>query len=183
MWISIFSSVQFSHSVVSDSLQPHESQHTRPPCPSPTPGVYPNPCPLSRWCYPTISSSVVPFSFCLHLSQHQGLFQWVSSSYQVARVLEFHLQHQSFQWKPRTGSPCNPRDSQECSLTTQFKSVNSSVLSFLYSPTLTSMTTGKSITLMRQTFVGKIMSLFFNMLSRLVITFFPRSKHLLISWL
>ena len=56
------SSVQFSCSVVSDSLQPHESQHARPPCPSPTPGVYPNPCPLSWWCHPTISSSVIPFS-------------------------------------------------------------------------------------------------------------------------
>ena len=52
------------HSVVSDSLQPHEPQHTRPPCPSPTSGVYPNSCPLSRWCYPTISSSVIPFSSC-----------------------------------------------------------------------------------------------------------------------
>ena len=60
----IFSSVQFSRSVVSDSLQPHESQHARPPCPSPTPGVYSNPCPSSRWCHPTISSSVIPFSSC-----------------------------------------------------------------------------------------------------------------------
>ena len=58
-------SVQFSHSVVSDSLQPHESQHTRPPCPSPTPGVYSNSCPSSWWCHPTISSSVVPFFSCL----------------------------------------------------------------------------------------------------------------------
>ena len=57
-------SVQFSHSVVSDSLQPHEPQHTRPPCPSPTPRVHPNSCPLSRWCHPTISSSVIPFSSC-----------------------------------------------------------------------------------------------------------------------
>ena len=57
-------SVQFSHSVISDSLQPHEPQHTRPPCPSPTPRVYPNPCPSSRWCHPTISSSVIPFSSC-----------------------------------------------------------------------------------------------------------------------
>ena len=57
-------SVQFSHSVMSDCLQPHELQHTRPPCPSPTPGVYPNSCPLSRWCHPTISSSVIPFSSC-----------------------------------------------------------------------------------------------------------------------
>ena len=81
----------------------------------------------------------------LNLSQHQGLFQGVSSSHQVAKALEFQLQHQSFQWLPRTsplgwtgGSPCSPRDSQESSPTSQFKSINSSVLSFLYSPTLTS---------------------------------------------
>ena len=59
-----FSSVQFSRSVMSDSFRPHESQHARPPCPSPTPGVYPNSCPLNQWCRPTISSSVVPFSSC-----------------------------------------------------------------------------------------------------------------------
>ena len=59
-----FRSVQFSHSVMSDSLWPHESQHARPPCPPPTPGVHPNPCPLSWWCHPAISSSVVPFSSC-----------------------------------------------------------------------------------------------------------------------
>ena len=57
-------SVQFSRSVVSDSLRPHELQHARPPCPSPTSGVHPNPCPLSQWCNPTIPSSVVPFSSC-----------------------------------------------------------------------------------------------------------------------
>ena len=61
----VTSSVQFSHWVVSDSLWPHEPQHTRPPCPSPTPRVYLNSCPLSQWCHPTISSSVIPFSFCL----------------------------------------------------------------------------------------------------------------------
>ena len=60
----VFSSVQFSRSVVSDSLWPHEPQHARPPCPSPTPGVQPNPCLSSRWCHPAISSSVVPFSSC-----------------------------------------------------------------------------------------------------------------------
>ena len=60
-----FSSVQFSHSVVSDSLRPHELQHARPPCPSPCPGVHPNSCPLSWWCQPAISSSVIPFSSCL----------------------------------------------------------------------------------------------------------------------
>ena len=79
-------------------------------------------------------------------SQHQGLFQWLNSSHEVAKVLEFQLQHQSFQWTPRTdllwdglvGSPCSPRDSQESSPTPEFKSINSSVLSFHYSPTLTS---------------------------------------------
>ena len=68
-------SVQFSRLVVSDSLRPHEPQHTRPPCPSPTPGVHPNPCPLSRWCHPTISSSVVPFSSCPQSFPASGSFQ------------------------------------------------------------------------------------------------------------
>ena len=71
----------FSRSVLSDSLRPHESQHARPPCPSPTPGVHPNPCPLCQWCHPTISSSVVPFSSCRQSSQRQGVFKWVSSSH------------------------------------------------------------------------------------------------------
>ena len=118
-------------------------------------------------------------------SQHQGLFQWVSSSHQVAKVLEFQLQHQSFQWTPRTdllqeglvGSPWSPRDSQESSPTPQFKSINSSALSFLIVQlSHPYMTTGKTIALTRWTFVGKVMSLLFNMLSRLVITFLPRSK-------
>ena len=66
-------SVQFSHSVVSDSLRPHRPQHTRPPCPSPTPGVYPNSCPLSQWCHPTISSSVVSIS---PSNEHPGLISF-----------------------------------------------------------------------------------------------------------
>ena len=69
-----FSSVQFSHSVVSYSLRPHELQHSRPPCSSPTPGVHPNPCPLSRWCHPTISSSVIPFSSCPQSFPASGSF-------------------------------------------------------------------------------------------------------------
>ena len=124
-------SVQFSHSFVSDSLPPHESQHARPPCPSPTPRVNPNSCPSSRSAiqpssHPAISSSVSPSPPAPNPSQHQGLF---SSSHQVAKVLEFQLQHQSFQWIPRTyllkdgliGSPCSPRDSQESSPTPQFQ--------------------------------------------------------------
>jgi len=95
--------LQFSRSVMSDSLWPHGLQHARPPCPSPTPGVYSNSCPPSRWSLPTISSSVAPFSSSFNLSQHQGLFKWVSSSHQVAKILEFQLQHRSFQWTLRTG--------------------------------------------------------------------------------
>ena len=70
----LFSSVQFSRSVVSDSLWPHKSQHARPPCPSPTPGVYPNSCPSSQWCHPAISSSVGPFSSCPQSLPASGSF-------------------------------------------------------------------------------------------------------------
>ena len=73
--INIFTSFKFSPSVMSDSLWPHDPQHTRPPCPSPAPGVYPNPCPLSRWCHETISSSVVPFSSCPQSFTASGSFQ------------------------------------------------------------------------------------------------------------
>ena len=74
-YLYIISSVQFSRSVVSDSLWPHEPQHARPSCPSPTPGIHPNPCSLSRWCHPTISSSVVPFSSCPQSFPASGSFQ------------------------------------------------------------------------------------------------------------
>ena len=97
VWFSSvqFSSVQFSRSVVSDSLRPHEPQHARPPCPSPTAGVHSNPCPLTRWCHPAISSSLVSSPPTFNLSEHHGLFNWVSSLHQVAKVSEFQLQHQS----------------------------------------------------------------------------------------
>ena len=90
---SEFSSVQFSLSAVSNSLRPHGLQHARLPCPSLTPGAYSDSCPLNQWCHqpchPLSSASPPAFS----LSQHQGLFQWVSSSHQVAKVLELQLQH------------------------------------------------------------------------------------------
>ena len=121
--------------------------HTRLLCPPLSPGVYSNSCPLSQWCSPTISSSATPFSFCLQYFPVSGCFP-VSQlfTYQVAKVLDLQLQCQSFQWILRVHSlfdwlvwsPCCPRDSQGSSPTSQFKSINSSVLNFLYSPTLTS---------------------------------------------
>ena len=102
---SLFSSVQFSHSVVSNSLQPHESQHARPPCWSPTPGVYPNSCPSSWWCHPAISSSVIPFSSCPQSLPASGsfpmsqLFTWGGQSTGVSAstsVLAMNIQD----WSP-----------------------------------------------------------------------------------
>ena len=131
---------------MSDSLRPHEPQYTRPPYPSPTPEVHPNPCPLSRWCHPTISSSVVPFSSCPQSFPASGSFQMSQlftsggQSIQVsasASVLPMNTQD----WSPLNGlvgSPCSPRDSQESSPTPQFKNISSSALSFLHSSTLTS---------------------------------------------
>ena len=94
-------SVQFSRSVMSNSLRPHELQHARPPCPSPTPEVHSDSRPSSQWCHLAISSSVVHFSSYPNPSQHQRLFQWVSSLHDVAKVLEFQLQHHSFQRNSR----------------------------------------------------------------------------------
>ena len=177
---------------MSDSLRPHESQHARLPCPSPTPRVHSDSRPLSPWCQPAISSSVVPSPPAPNPSQRQSLFQWVNSSHEVAKVLEFQLQHHSFQRNSRVdllqnglvGSPCSPRDSQESS---PHHSSKASILrrSAFFTVQLLHpyMTTEKTIALTRRTLVGKVMSLLLNMLSRLVITFLPRSKHLLISWL
>ena len=134
-------------------------------------------------------SSPSPPAF--NLSKHWGLLQGVSSLHQVAKVLEFQLQYQSFQWIFRidflqdwlAGSPCSPRDSQESVL--QHHSSKASILrhSAFFTVQLSHpyMATGK--TMSRWTFVGKVMSLLSNMLSRLVITFLPRGKCLLISWL
>ena len=148
-WVSLLfqgSSVQFSHSVVSDSLPPHGLQHAMLPCPSPTPRTCSNSCPLSQWCHLTISSSVRPFSSCLQSFPAAESFQmsqsFTSGGQSVgvsasASVLPMNIQD----WFPLglTGwSPCSPRDSQESSPTPQFKTISSSVLSFLYSPALIS---------------------------------------------
>ena len=140
------SSVQFSRSVVSDSLRPHRLQHPGLPCPSPTPEAYANSCPSSWWCHSTISSSVVPFSSCLEsfpASQSfpmSQLFAWGGQSIGVsalASVLPMNIQD----WFPLGWIgwiSLQSKDSQESSPTPQFKSINSSALSFLHSPTLTS---------------------------------------------
>ena len=139
----MFSSVLFSCSVVSDSLRPYEPQHARPPCPSPTPGVHPNPCPLSRWCHPTISSSVIPFSTCPQSFPASGSFQMshlfasggpsigVSTS---TSVLPMNTQD----WSPLVWTDWISLQSKGFSRAfSQFESSNSLGLSFLYSPTLT----------------------------------------------
>ena len=141
-----------------------------PCCPSSSPRVCPSSYPLSRWCHPSISSSVVPFSSHPQCFPTSGFFlrSWLFAS--GGQVLEFQLQHQSLQWIFRIGflwdwlvwSPCSPRGSEESSPTPQFKSINSLVLSFLYGPTLTSIHDyWKKITsLTRQNLVGKVMSAF-----------------------
>ena len=142
---------------------------------------------MSIWVSDAIQPSHLlspPSSLALSLSQHQGLFQCASSSHQVTKVLELQLQHQSFQWIFRTdllldglvGSLCSSGDSQESSPTPQFKSINSLVLSFVVQLSHPYMTSGKTIALTRWTFVGKVMSLLFSMLSRLVIGFFPKEQ-------
>jgi len=147
------SSVQFSCSVVSDSLQPHGLQHARLPCSSLTPRACSNLCPLSQWCHPNISSSVIPFSSCLQSFPASGSFpmsQFFTSGGQSigasasASVLPVKIQDWFLLGFDMVWSPCSPRNSQESSPTPQFKSS--------------------------------------NMLSRFVKAFLPRSKHLLISW-
>ena len=161
------SQVQLSHSVM-PTLRPHGLQHAGLHCPSPTRGACSNSCPSIQWCYPTILSSVVPFSSCLQSSQHQGLFKWVISSHQVAKVLEFQLQHQSFQWIFRTDffridwfDLLAIQETLRSLL--QHHSSKASILwcsAFLIAQlSHPYMTTGKTIAMTRQTFVGKVMSL------------------------
>ena len=135
------SSVQFSLSVMSDSLWPHGLQYARFPCPSPTLGAYSNSCPSN---HPTISSSVLPFSthlqsfirvftkesvLCIRWPKYWSFSLSISPSNEYSGLISFRIDC--------VGSPWSPRDSQESSPTPQFKSINSSTLSFLYGPTLT----------------------------------------------
>ena len=173
---------------MSGSLRPHEFQNARPPCPSLTPGVYSNSCPSSWWCHPAISSSVIPFSSCPQSLPASGafsmsqLFAWGGQSTGVsasASVLPMNTQDCRMDWMdllavqgtlkslPQHHSSKAPIFHQPAFFTVQ--------LSHSF------MTTGKTIALTTWTFVGKVMFLLFNMLSRLVITFLPRSNCLLIS--
>ena len=176
---------------MSDSLRPHGLQHARPPCSSSTSRVYSDSCPLSQWCHPTISSSVVPFSSHLQSFPASGSFQMsqffasggqtigVSAS---TSILSINIQHWfPLRWTGWIFLPSKGLSRVFSNITVQkhqfFDGQSMVRLSHPY------MTTGKTIALTRLTFVGKLMSLLFNMLSRLVITFLTRSKHLLISWL
>ena len=173
---------------MSHSLRPHESQHARPPRPSPTSGVYPNSRPLSRWCHPTISSSVVPFSSCPQIFPSIRVFsdetalhiRWPnywSFSFYISASNE-HLRMDWLDLPAVLGTLLS---------LLQHHSSKASILQhsafFTVQLSRSYMTTGKTIALTRWTYVGKVMSLLFNVLSRLVITFLPRSKCLLISWL
>ena len=173
-------------------LRPHESQHARPPCPSPTPGVHSDPHPSSRWCHPAISSSVVPFSSCpqsLPASESfpmsQLCMRWPkywSFSFSISPfnkhlgLISFRMDWLVFLAVQGTLKSLLQHHSSKASIL-QRSAFFTVQLSHPYT------TTGKTTALTRWTFVDKVISLLSNMLSRLVITFLPRSKHLLISWL
>ena len=188
-------SVQFSHLVLSDSLQPHELQQARTPCPSPTPRIHSDSCPSSQWCHPAISSSVIPFSTChqsLPASESfpmSQLFAWGGQSTGVSALASFQPKNTQ-EWSPLDWTGWMYLQSKELSRVFSKTTGYSSKASILWCSALFTiqlshpyMTTGKTTALTRQTFVGKVMSLLLNLLSRLVITFLQRSKCLLILWL
>jgi len=182
--------VQFSHcSVMLDSLWPHGLQHARLPCLSPSLGACSNSCPLSQWCHPNISS-VIPFSSCLQSFPASGSFPRnrfftsgglsigasASASSEYSGLISFRIHW--FDLLAVQGT-CKSFLQQHSSKTSILRCSASFMVQLLHPYT----TSGKTMALNIQTFVSKVMSLFFNMLSRLVIPFLPRSKCLLISWL
>ena len=167
--------------------------HTRLACPSPTPGACSNSCSLNWWCHPTISSSVIPFSSCLQSFPASGSFlmsqflaiRWpkywsfsfsISPSNEYSGLISYGMDWLDLLAVQGTLKSLLQNDSSKASILWH------SAL-FIVQLSHPSMTTGKTIALTRWTFVGKVMSLLFNMLTRLVIAFLPRSKRLLISWL
>ena len=185
------SSVQFSCSVVSHSLRPHESQHARPPCQSATPRVHSDSRPSNQWCHPAISFSVVPFSSCPQSLPASGSFNeavlcitwpkyWtfsfsISSSNEYSGLISFRMH-----WFDLLAVQGTLKRLQHHSSKVSILQCSAFFIVQFSHPY---MTTGKTIALIRWTFVGKVIFLLFNMLSRLVITFLPRRKCLLISWL
>ena len=163
---------------MSDYLQPHGLQHARLPCPSLSPRVCSNSCPLSQWCHSTISSSIsllllLPSIFpsfrvfSNEMALHIGWLKYWSFSFSISPSSEYSEISLRVDW---FDPPCWPRDSQESFLAPQFESIISLALSLLYGPTLTSIYDyWKTIALTIWTFVSKVMFLLFNMLSRLVI--------------
>ena len=169
-WQSLYPSSQrvweceqllFSHSIMSESVTQWTVAHR-----TFLSFTISNSCPLNWWYCPTTSSSVTLSPPSLNLSWHQGLFQWVGSSHQVAKVLEFQLQHQSFQWIFRT-------DFLQHSSKASILQLSDFFMVHLSHPF---MTTGNTIALTTWTFVGKVMSLLFNLLSRFIIVFLPGSQ-------
>ena len=166
--INLYSSLQFSHSVVSDSLWPHGLQHARPPCPSPTTGAYSNSCPLSQWCHPTISSSVIPFSSLLQSFPASGSFpvsQFFPSGGQriglsaSASVLPMNIHG----WFPLGLTGFISLLSKGLSSLLRHHISKASIIELsaflIIQLSYPYMTTGKTIALTRWTFVGKVMSL------------------------
>ena len=187
-----FNSVLFSRSVMSDSLRPHEPQHARPPCPSPTPRVHPDSRPSSQWCHPTISSSVVPFSSCPQSFPASGSFptsQFFASCGQSigasasALVLPMNIQDWFILGWTGLISLQSNRLSRVFSKTTVQKHQSFGTQPSLWSNCTSIHEYWKNHSFDYTYFVGKVMSLFFNILSRLVIAFLPRSKCLSVSWL
>ena len=173
--VCVFSSVQFIHSVMSDSLRPYGLHHTMLPCPSPISRAYSNSCPLNRWCHPTISSSVIPFSSCLQSFPASRSFPMSQSSHQVAKYWIF-----SFNVSPSNGYSgliyfrMDSLDLLAVQGTLksllQHHSSKASILrcsAFFIEISHPYMTTGKTIALTIRTFVDKVISLIFNMLSML----------------
>ena len=169
-------------------LWPHGLLYARLSCSSQSTRACSNSRPSNRWCHPTISSSVVPFSFCLpFFFQHQGLFQWVNSLHHVAKILELQLQHQFFQWilgliSFRTDWFNLLAVQGTLKSLLQHRSSKASILCcsalFMVQRSHLCLTSGKITALTIWTFAGKVMSLLFNSLSRFVRAFLPRSKPL-----
>ena len=176
---------------MSSSLWPYGLQHARLPCPSPTPEAYSNSCPSRWWCHPTISSSFVSFSSCLQSFPTSGCFpesvlriRWpkywslsfsISPSNEYSGLISFRID-----WLDLLAA----QETLKSLLQHHISKASILLLSAFFIVQLLHlyMTTGKTIALIRQTFVGSIMSLLFNMLSKLVLAFLPKSKGLLISW-